>query len=539
MRIHCKSLKCLITAITVGMGVICMLFALLTGGLYRDLTLRGQADEISHQIQQKTQDALQRLMQHALQFGVILGNQPDFRKHFSSRDWGGLNRFLMNQYGTPLFSSGVLDVVQVNIYDSRLRLMNRANKPEAIAGVDCGRPSVVRQEEANASTKVIEHAICLDKNRLYFTSITPFEVDTGTVYLEVVSNLAYNLELLEEDMDMPLRAYWKANAAMVYQSSRWPTDKKLEHMVLATYEAPIASMTPVLRIETAQDIAYLSEALNKAGLTIIAGTGAVTIVIIMAMLLIARYVLLGPISAVVSQMRDIRRDQSRLGETITARGTSEIRELAENFNAMSTELKGLYQRLEDSAMTDALTRLGNRKQFNASFSGLIGPQERRATPFALLIIDLDKFKQINDTFGHKVGDQFLTLISERFVNELRAGDSLIMTGGENGSGNRHIARIGGDEFAVLLSQVDSEEKAVTVAKKLAAVANAPFALGELILNVGISIGIVLCPRHGRDKEVLEHKADVAMYQAKKAGGGYVVYSESLESGHYPAAGRVA
>jgi len=128
--------------------------------------------------------------------------------------------------------------------------------------------------------------------------------------------------------------------------------------------------------------------------------------------------------------------------------------------------------------------------------------------FSVLMIDLDRFKEINDTLGHSIGDRVLCEIGPRLQPILRPGDSL--------------ARLGGDEFALLLPTAGSEQ-ATEVSRHVLAAMHEPFALGELTVTVDASVGIVTYPTHGEDAETLVQRADVAMYVAKEQGRGAALY----------------
>ena len=134
--------------------------------------------------------------------------------------------------------------------------------------------------------------------------------------------------------------------------------------------------------------------------------------------------------------------------------------------------------------------------------------------FALLLIDLDRFKEINDTLGHGAGDAFLTEVAVRVRDVLRAVDS--------------IARLGGDEFACLIPGADAAA-AMEVAQQIREAIYEPLVLDELPLQVETSIGIAIFPEHGANEKVLLQRADVAMYTAKGGGDGQSVYDPSYDT----------
>ena len=161
------------------------------------------------------------------------------------------------------------------------------------------------------------------------------------------------------------------------------------------------------------------------------------------------------------------------------------------------------------ARTDDLTGLTNRRGFLERLAGaLAGP--RPVDPVSVLLLDLNRFKEINDALGHDAGDELLRQIAPRLTAGLRAQDE--------------VARLGGDEFAVLLAAPSDRRKAEVVARGLHENLTAPFLLGDVWLHVEASIGISLAPEHGRTSSEVLRSADVAMYEAKGRGGGYVVYS---------------
>jgi len=176
--------------------------------------------------------------------------------------------------------------------------------------------------------------------------------------------------------------------------------------------------------------------------------------------------------------------------------------------------------LEHQALFDALTDLPNRRQFHDHLGRSLEGAPDAATGFALLMIDLDGFKDINDHFGHAVGDLLLQAVATRLHHALRPTDL--------------VARLGGDEFAVVLAE-QPRESVVQVAARLVALLGQPLALDGRQLQVSASVGIALSPEHGTNGDLLMRRADLAMYAAKRHGGSFAVYTPALEPGDRPAA----
>jgi len=171
------------------------------------------------------------------------------------------------------------------------------------------------------------------------------------------------------------------------------------------------------------------------------------------------------------------------------------------------------RKMRELAFVDALTRLPNRAQFLKTLASEIQGKGGDARHLAVLLIDLDRFKEVNDTLGHRQGDLLLKQVGQRLEGTLRPGDT--------------IGRLGGDEFGLLLPLTCAED-AILVAQKVLSALDAPFELDELPISVEPSLGIALLPEHGRDVEHLLQHADVAMYAAKKTGKKFVVYSPKID-----------
>jgi len=173
-------------------------------------------------------------------------------------------------------------------------------------------------------------------------------------------------------------------------------------------------------------------------------------------------------------------------------------------------------RIEYLAYHDGLTALPNRSLFNKLLSQAISQAQRYGRTLAIAFIDLDRFKQINDTLGHEAGDQLLVEVANRLKACLRDSDT--------------VARLGGDEFVVLLTEMSEERYAATVAQKIIASIAKPFVLLGQDFRVTASIGISTYPRDGLTELTLTKNADIAMYQAKEDGkNSFQFYSEKLNA----------
>ncbi len=181
-----------------------------------------------------------------------------------------------------------------------------------------------------------------------------------------------------------------------------------------------------------------------------------------------------------------------------------------------SDLRVLTESHRLQALTDELTGLGNRRHLlsvlDRFFSEQV-PGVKSSNCLALLLLDLDHFKEINDSFGHPIGDEILKMLGPRLKSVLRSADVL--------------TRLGGDEFGVVLTDADADY-ATTIAERLTTQIEQPFMLAVASLHVSVSIGIALAPAHGIDSAELLRCADIAMYRAKAAGNAFQTYEKLLD-----------
>lgn len=195
------------------------------------------------------------------------------------------------------------------------------------------------------------------------------------------------------------------------------------------------------------------------------------------------------------------------GQQAYSEHDQELLEFVSTQIASAIERKKMHDRLQHMALYDALTNLPNRLLFSDRLQSALYRASREQSQFAVLYLDLDKFKQVNDEAGHAVGDLLLQQAAERIKHAVRSSDT--------------VARFGGDEFVVLLEHIDELSMAQTVAEKIRLAVNTPFALAGTQFSVYPSIGISVFPSQGVDEKQLLLEADRAMYRAKNAGGNQV------------------
>lgn len=217
----------------------------------------------------------------------------------------------------------------------------------------------------------------------------------------------------------------------------------------------------------------------------------------------------GPLNAMVSAIN--RFSKEHVISTLPLKRTDELGLLSRSFHDMQTEIMAHLSELNESrkaldhlARHDTLTGLPNRRMFFDRLEHAIAKSRRSGKQLAVLFVDMDSFKEINDTFGHTVGDRVLINVAILLKSAVREVDT--------------VARLGGDEFVILLDTIDDPGNVKTIVRKLHDLFQNAMQIDERVLQVHASIGIAIFPRDGKDADELMQYSDQAMYNSKKFGG---------------------
>ncbi|MBN2870265.1 MAG: EAL domain-containing protein [Campylobacterales bacterium] len=226
-----------------------------------------------------------------------------------------------------------------------------------------------------------------------------------------------------------------------------------------------------------------------------------------------------PLQALMVQVDKIKRQD--YSDTVVVRTGDELETISENINQLArtidereNALSASQKQLEHLSNTDSLTNLPNRRLFNALLEHALQIARRNHQQIAVVFLDLDNFKQINDTMGHDVGDELLKAVSLRLKSSLRGSDTL--------------ARIGGDEFNILIEGIEERTQIAPIVQKILDDFKEPFFCNGHSIRTTTSIGIALYPEDGEDIVTLTKHADLAMYKSKNIGrNAYSYFSQDL------------
>lgn len=221
-----------------------------------------------------------------------------------------------------------------------------------------------------------------------------------------------------------------------------------------------------------------------------------------------------PLRGLASAARRIA--AGRYAEPVLVDSKDELADLADAFNGMQRDLAEREGRIIHQAEHDGLTGLPNRRRAIAEVEHSIALAREGGGQCAIMLIDLDRFKEINDTLGHAFGDAVLVHAAERLRSVVRPSDV--------------VARLGGDEFLALLDGLGAED-AERFARRLLAALVEPLAVGETQVALEVSIGVAVHPHHGEDADTLMRRADIAMYEAKASHSGMAIYTRGRDELH--------
>ncbi|MFD2191451.1 EAL domain-containing protein [Pistricoccus aurantiacus] len=263
-----------------------------------------------------------------------------------------------------------------------------------------------------------------------------------------------------------------------------------------------------------------SQRLGSVLVWIVLGT---VLLMIIVLLIAMNFLMVQPLKQLMRAVRQIGR--GNLTPRISLSSKDELGQLAQSFQDMAGRLEKSRLKIERLAYHDSLTGLPNRLQSHAHLRRMIALARRENSQMAVLFLDLDNFKRVNDTLGHQIGDQLLKEMAARLMSVLRAEDFIHRETHRDNS--EILARLGGDEFIILLPKINGSQDAAKVASRILDLMKIPFHFDGQELYSGSSIGISLFPDDGTKVDDLIKRADAAMYQAKEQGrNNFQFYSDS-------------
>ncbi|HJW81554.1 MAG TPA: diguanylate cyclase [Acidiferrobacterales bacterium] len=500
------------------MGLLGLALALTTGEIYRHQALENQRLALEELVQITVSEQLHDLEERARDLGLALQSEAEFRRALASGQRDVLVHQLLNQFRQYFVTASIIKLEKLVVYDARYRPLGTAKAGTVVASNDSpGCPALIDRARSRTGAERVKAlaALCLNNHQARYAVLVPAGGLSPIGYVEVVTDPAPVLARIESRLGFPVRIR-DARDRRIFNSEAWPPPNAMHSTLVAEHVLTTAAGEPVLKIAVLRDVDLLQQGLARTRWLVMVLAIAATLLGVIIALYILEKTTLRPLNNLALQLRRVGSNKDHLGEQVVTGGIAEIRELGEDFNQMARELDRLYGSLEHMAFTDPLTNLPNRARFRDTLEESVRQYTLAHQPFALLLTDLDRFKAVNDTLGHQIGDLLLQEVSTRLRSVLRESDTVARLDNETilGLEGKMVARLGGDEFAAILPRVSSVDDASAVARKLLLSMQEPFLVRGHAISVGISIGIALYPQHGEDIDTLMQRADAAMYFAK-------------------------
>jgi len=497
------------------MGLVGIFLTIITGEIYRHQALENQRNALESLVKLKVDDILQDILTKTSQLGLSIQADRNFRNAYQDKNAENIQTQLNQQFHRLHVTLNVLKLEKFIAFDKNFNVVGHSSEGSRLFGpttIPCPDIIDLALTRTGAERIKVISEFCLARNKPVVSVLVPIGGAWLQGYLLIVVDPTLNISVAEKQLAMPLKIVSPNNAVM-FESPQWPRESD-STFVIAKNTLYDAQNSPLLELSFASDVASLHKKLETTRLLIIIAAAVATLLTGLLSLLLLQRSALKPLGILTKQLQLVRQDKTHLGERVSVTGNIEICALADDFNDMSGELHILYNTLENMAFTDSLTGLPNRALFydrleQATQLGLQGN-----APFLLFMLDLDRFKYINDTLGHHIGDQLLQEVGMRLQNSIRTTDT--------------IARLGGDEFAAILPTDDGDHAGITIAEKILKSLSSPVIIDKRNLTISASIGIVRCPIDGDDSNQLLQRADVAMYHAKNNRHGYTFYDNELD-----------
>lgn len=499
------------------MGLLGMILAVVTGEIYRKLALENQLEAFQRLAKIKVDDILEQTIHKTAELGLSIQTNTKFREALRQKDKNKIQNHLDEQFHRYFVTLSIIKLEKLYAFDADFNLLGLSSEGSRkidASNIPCPRVISKAKIRNGAHRLKTLSELCLNQDKPYISVIVPIGGIRIQGYLLVATDPTSNLSKVERALGMPLILSIPNSGKDAYKSQLWPSINAMDNIIISNYTLNTHGAKPAYTFYFASDVTALYAKLEKTRSIILVTASLATLITAMLALILLQKTALNPLANLTRQLRRVREDKTHLGESVAISGNSEITELAEDFNDMTSELHVLYQTLESMAFTDSLTNLPNRALFYDRLEQSTLIAKRQGSPFLLLMLDLDRFKFVNDTLGHHIGDQLLQQVANRLQDAIRKSDT--------------IARLGGDEFAAILAGVEDVGSAALIAKKILQTINEPIIIDNHNLTVCTSIGIVRCPHDGTDNHQLMQRADMAMYHAKQHREGYTFYESYLD-----------
>ena len=461
-------------------------------------------------------------------------NQSDkSRKLFHSLRWQILSIAVIGTLGFFVFSAVMLteskdraDLLK-DIRDSRYPVQEKLIVAHyGLQTID----SNIEQAIATSNSSLLDHSMALSSE---------FRAHLHTAMILKKSRSSDINEILTQFDEYYRHSFTLAQAVINGQKSQYSIASE-KQKIAREFNSVVTALGDMQTEQTNALVSSVDTATERASESLRVGvtTGILTAALLFIVGLFTTRSILQRINNMVSSLRQIATGSGDMSVRIPLTRSDEMTELAYWFNTFIERLQNLTTEstaeIKRLAYTDTLTNLPNRRMFlNCLDEEIEHLKESEGKSLAVMFLDLDNFKPVNDQFGHDAGDELLRVVAQRLVATVRDTDKVSRNPVEkmldHKPGQSVVARLAGDEFMLIISNLDSQEQATTVAQRIRQSMMQPVSIEGNDCTVGVSIGICLYPDYASNADKLINNADIAMYDAKNSGKNkYRLYDPALK-----------
>ena len=512
-----------LSIVVILMGSLAISLSYFVGEIYIDTSLKHERATIESITKKQSDYNLKKLHSELVDLGFGLQSETDYPTLINKIDKISMRGLLEKQFERSLSEENLVRLQHLALFDKELNTLAAVSNSNDAADRICNVIPNLARERAQLNTIRTIGGLCKGPSSVYYSILIPVGGLKPVGYFQLSSDPAIALERISEILNVPIKI------TPILDTNRFFASRDTLQQKILTSHTKLASISDkeVLELEVAQDITPLVDSLSDTRNQLLVASAIVTVFAVIFALYWLQKSTIKPIRDLADTLRRVRRDRNFLGEEVKLAGSLEIRELTKDFNTMTTQLNVMYQAMDQLAHTDTLTKLPNRLELQERLRLMIRQSVNRDAPFALFLIDLDRFKNVNDTLGHEVGDLLLQEVAKRLSRSIRETDVLLQIRSPSTPSDATdlIARLGGDEFAALFPLVTTREQAVIIANNIVNSVSQPLEINGHKINVGASIGIAFYPENGDNERELLRNADAAMYDAKRKRKGYTISND--------------